>query len=153
MFQDLAVDLSEAEIALKEATHKFAAEVTRPASLELDKLANPEDVIADGSLLWDVFRRHYELGQHLAGFPEELGGVTLGPLASCVRGEELGWGSADFAIGLGASGMPSARRFSSPRCPGTSSLSTRLFARSWKTGRRSMSDAGRSPSRSMAPTL
>jgi alkylation response protein AidB-like acyl-CoA dehydrogenase len=106
MYQDLAVDLGEAEIALKEATHKFAAEVMRPASLELDKLANPEDVIAKDSLLWDVFRQHYALGQHLAGFPEDLGGVTLSPLASCVRGEELGWGSADFAIGLGASGMP-----------------------------------------------
>jgi alkylation response protein AidB-like acyl-CoA dehydrogenase len=106
MYQDLAVDLSEAEVALKETTHKFAAEVMRPASLELDKLANPEDVVAKGSKFWDVFRQYYELGQHLVGFPEEIGGVTLSPVASHIVLEELGWGSADFAVGVGVAGMP-----------------------------------------------
>ena len=106
MYQDLAVDLSEAEVALKEATHKFAAEVMRPASLELDRLARPEDVVAEGSVFWDVFRQYYQLGQHLAGFPEEIGGATVSPLGSHIVSEEMGWGSADFAIGLEVAGMP-----------------------------------------------
>lgn len=106
MYLDLNVDLSEAELALKEQAHRFAAEVARPASLELDKLANPEDVIAGDSAFWDVFRRYYQLGNHLAGFPEEIGGATVSPLGSHIVSEEMGWGSADFAIGLGVAGMP-----------------------------------------------
>ena len=106
MYLDLNVDLTDTEVALKEQTHRFAAEVMRPASLELDKLAGPEDVIAKDSVLWDVFRQYYQLGNHLAGFPEELGGATVSPLGSHVVGEEMGWGSADFAIGLGVAGMP-----------------------------------------------
>ena len=106
MYLDLNVDLSEADLALKEQTHRFVAEVTRPASIELDKLADPQDVIADGSILWDVFRQYYALGHHLAGFPEEMGGVTMSALSSAIIGEEMGWGSADFAIGLGVAGMP-----------------------------------------------
>jgi alkylation response protein AidB-like acyl-CoA dehydrogenase len=106
MYLDLNVDLTETEIALKEQAHRFAAEVTRPASLELDKLANPEDVIAKDSILWDVFRQYYALGHQLGGFPEELGGVTMSALGSAVISEEMGWGSADFAIGLGVAGMP-----------------------------------------------
>jgi alkylation response protein AidB-like acyl-CoA dehydrogenase len=106
MFLDLTPDLGEVEAALKERTHRFAAEVMRPASVELDKLAAPEEVIADGSVFWDVFRQYYDLGNHVAGFPEELGGVTVSPLGSHIVSEEMGWGSADFAIGLGVAGMP-----------------------------------------------
>jgi alkylation response protein AidB-like acyl-CoA dehydrogenase len=80
--------------------------VLKPASITLDKLADPEDVIREGSVYWDVFRKYHELGRHLAAFPEELGGANLRGLESHIVSEEMGWGAADFAIGLGASGSP-----------------------------------------------
>ena len=106
MYLDLNVDLSESELALKEQAHRFAAEVMRPAAAALDKLAAPEEVIAPDSALWNVFRCYYELGNHLGGFPEELGGSTISALGSHVIGEEMGWGAADLSIGLGVTSMP-----------------------------------------------
>ena len=108
MYLDLNPSLTPTQTALKEETHRFAAEVIRPASIELDKLADPEDVIKKGSPLWDVFRSHYELERHLAGFPEELGGANLQGLDLHVAAEEMGWGCAGLAISLGACGMPFA---------------------------------------------
>ena len=52
-YLELNKDLTPAQTALKAETHKFAEDVLRPASLELDKLS-PEDVIREGSAMWDV---------------------------------------------------------------------------------------------------
>ncbi|TEU10567.1 MAG: acyl-CoA dehydrogenase [Anaerolineales bacterium] len=106
MYVELNPTLTQTQMTLKEEMHRFAAEVTRPASIELDKLADPEDVIKEGSQFWDVFRKSYQLEHHLIRFPEELGGANLGGLETHIVAEEMGWGSADFAIGLGASGLP-----------------------------------------------
>jgi alkylation response protein AidB-like acyl-CoA dehydrogenase len=106
MYLDLNPELTPTQTALKEQTHRFAAEIARPASIELDKLADPQDVIKPGSVFWDVFRKHYELERHLAGMPEEFGGANLTGLDMQIMAEEMGWGAADFAIGLGACGMP-----------------------------------------------
>ena len=38
-------NLTDEQVALKENIHKFCQEVLRPASIELDKLHDPEDVI------------------------------------------------------------------------------------------------------------
>ncbi|MGB6837661.1 MAG: acyl-CoA dehydrogenase family protein [Dehalococcoidia bacterium] len=105
-YLDLNKALTEEEVAVKEQTHRFAEEVLRPASIELDKIADPQEVIKEGSVFWDVFKKAYEMGHHIRGFPEELGGVSLGPLASHMIAEEMGWGSADFAIGLGVAPFP-----------------------------------------------
>ena len=77
MYLDLNPELTPTQTALKEETHRFAAEIARPATIELDKLADPQDVIKQGSVFWDVFRKHYELERHLAGMPEEFGGANL----------------------------------------------------------------------------
>jgi len=106
MYLDLNLQLTPTQIALKEETHRFAAEIARPASVALDKLADPQDVIKPDSVFWDVWRKHYELERHLAGMPEELGGANLTGLDMHIMAEEMGWGSVDFAIGLGACGMP-----------------------------------------------
>jgi hypothetical protein len=53
-YLDLNPELTPTQAALKEETHRFAKEVMRPASIALDKLADPEDVIRDGSVYWDV---------------------------------------------------------------------------------------------------
>jgi alkylation response protein AidB-like acyl-CoA dehydrogenase len=106
MYTELDPGLTQTQVSLKEETHRFAAEVLRPASIELDKLADPEDVIKEGSAFWDVFRKYFELERHLAGMPEELGGTTMDPLERQIVGEEMGWGSADLAIGLGVVSSP-----------------------------------------------
>lgn len=105
-YLELDKDLTSEETALKDELHRFATEVLRPASIELDRLDNPEDVIAEGSPLWDVFRKAYGLGYHTRGLAPELGGVSLSPLARHIYAEEMGWGSADFAIGLGVAPFP-----------------------------------------------
>jgi len=106
-YVELNKNLTEEEATLKEQIHRFAAEVMRPASLELDRLS-PEEVIASGSPLWDVIRQYRGLGYHLRGLPEALGGLTLSPLAQHIIAEEMGWGAADLAISMGAGSMPYA---------------------------------------------
>lgn len=106
MFLELNTGLTEEELSVREQMHKFAAEVMRPASIELDKLADPEDVIKEGSVLWDVLRQHYELEHHLSGMPEELGGTAMRGVAGSMLAEEMGWGSADLTICFGVAGMP-----------------------------------------------
>jgi alkylation response protein AidB-like acyl-CoA dehydrogenase len=99
-------NLTDEEAAVKRLTHKFAADVLRPASLELDMMSDPADVIAEGSPLWAVFREYYKSGQHAVNVPAAAGGVAMSPLARHIHVEELGWGSADFAVGLSVASFP-----------------------------------------------
>jgi alkylation response protein AidB-like acyl-CoA dehydrogenase len=105
-YLDLNKDLTPQQVSLKEQVHRFAEEVLRPASVELDAIADPEDAIKPDSVLWDVFRKAYELGYHTQSLPEALGGVNLTPLDRHIVSEEMGWGSADFAIALGVTAFP-----------------------------------------------
>src|SRR3990172_979160 len=104
-YLELDHDLSPEMAQLKEQVHRFAAEVCRPASIELDKL-DPEAVIARDSILWDVFKKGYEQGFHTRGLPPALGGVEVGAIGNHIIAEEMGWGSADFAIALGVTSFP-----------------------------------------------
>ncbi len=97
--------LTPEQITLKQETHRFAEEVLRPASMELDALS-PDEVIAPGSRLRDVFKTAYQAEYHLRGFPEELGGGNLGPGDQYVVSEEMGWGSGGLAISLSVATMP-----------------------------------------------
>ncbi|MEX0800717.1 MAG: acyl-CoA dehydrogenase family protein [Dehalococcoidia bacterium] len=105
MYLELDKGLTEAEQRLKEEIHRFAADVLRPAAIELDRLP-PEEVIGEGSLFWDVFRQAYGLGYHKWALPEALGGPGLSPLGRHIFTEEMAWGSADFAVGLGVTSFP-----------------------------------------------
>jgi alkylation response protein AidB-like acyl-CoA dehydrogenase len=105
-YLDLNKDLTPQQIALKEQVHRFAEEVLRPASVKLDAVADPEEVIKPHSVLWDVLRTAYELGYHAQGLPEVLGGANLAPLERHIVAEEMGWGSADFSISLGVAAFP-----------------------------------------------
>jgi len=105
-YLDLNKDLTPQQIALKEQVHRFAEEVLRPASVKLDAVADPEEVIKPDSVLWDVLRTAYELGYHAQGLPEALGGANLAPLERHIVAEEMGWGSADFSIALGVAAFP-----------------------------------------------
>jgi len=104
-YVELDKNLSPDLIRLKNEVHRFAAEVLRPVSRELDG-RDPESVIARGSPMWDVFRQAYEQGYHTRGLPPEMGGIEAGPLGGHIVSEEMGWGSADFAIALGVTSFP-----------------------------------------------
>jgi len=108
VYVDLNLQLTEEQAALRESVHRFALEVLRPAAAELDRCADAARVIAPGSLFWDVFRQAYRLGFHRALLPAEVGGLGFDPLTQHLFLEELGWGSADFAIALGVAGFPFA---------------------------------------------
>ena len=60
--EDIDVGLSDVEQAVRDTANKFAEEVLRPAGAELDRLADPADVIAKDSVLWKVFEKYRELG-------------------------------------------------------------------------------------------
>ena len=104
-YLELNTEVTPEHTAVKDEAHRFAEEVLRPASVILDKMT-PEEVIAEGSPHWDVFRAAYERGLHASGLPEALGGAPLTPLARHMYAEEMGWGSADFAIALGVAPFP-----------------------------------------------
>lgn len=105
MFQDLDINVSEAERAVRDTMHRFAADVMRPVGIRLDKL-DPQAVIEKDSELWDLFRQYGELGLDAIGD----GGGDLSPLEqariSYITSEEMGWGDAGLAIAFGVRGFP-----------------------------------------------
>ena len=56
LYTDLNIELTDEQIAIKEETHKFAKEVLRPASLELDKISDPDEM-ANSKLYWDTMKK------------------------------------------------------------------------------------------------
>jgi len=83
-YREIDFNLSSETQAMQKEVGKFAREVMRPIGIELDKIADPADVYAEGSPLWDVFKTFRELDLHTQGMPEEFGGMAgqLDPMAS-----------------------------------------------------------------------
>jgi alkylation response protein AidB-like acyl-CoA dehydrogenase/nitroreductase/ferredoxin len=104
--RELNVDLTKEHVALWKSTKEFLTAVWRPAAVELDRMANPADVIAEGSPLWDVFRKSFELDYHLGMFPEAFGGLELDPMSLALMSELAGWASPGLAVGLGVCTTP-----------------------------------------------
>jgi alkylation response protein AidB-like acyl-CoA dehydrogenase len=102
---DIEVGLGDSERAVRDAVHKFAEEVMRPAGALLDRLPDPTDVIARDSVLWNVFERYHGLGlDDLEESAADLGPVERARLR-CLVHEELGWGDSGLAISLGVAGF------------------------------------------------
>jgi len=102
---DIEVGLSDEIQAVRDTAHKFAKEVMRPAGAELDRLDDPSDVIAPGSVLWDVFKRHRELGLDVIESPgSDLDPIEAARMRSLVS-EEMGWGDSGLAIGFAVAGF------------------------------------------------
>ncbi len=95
-YLDYDLSLTDEQREIRDAAHKFAAEVLRPTGIALDRMT-PEEVIADGSPLFDVLKQASELGYTRAAGPAELGGLELPPLVSHMVFEELAWGSVGVA--------------------------------------------------------
>ena len=96
-YLDIDLELTDADLELKSATHRFAKEVMRPVAKELDAMS-PEEYIADGSPFWDFMKEAYKLGYHTILLPDWIGGMGLSPKQQCIVLEELGWGS--FGLGV-----------------------------------------------------
>jgi alkylation response protein AidB-like acyl-CoA dehydrogenase/nitroreductase/Fe-S-cluster-containing hydrogenase component 2 len=106
--RELNVELTKEHAALWDATRKFLAQVWRPASIELDRMADPADVIAEGSIYWDVMRKTYAMGFHSMSFPAEFGGQDSDPLSVVLVAELMGWAAPDLAVSWGCHTTPYA---------------------------------------------
>jgi len=104
-YTELNMELTKAQETMKEETHRFAKEVLRPASLELDKIDDPEAVI-QSPLFKETLQKGYELGYHTLFLPDSYGGLAAEPIETHIILEELAWGSVEFALGLGVSCFP-----------------------------------------------
>jgi alkylation response protein AidB-like acyl-CoA dehydrogenase len=104
-YLDLDLDLTEEDIELKKATHRFAKEVMRPIAKQLDEMT-PEEVIAKDSPFWDFMRQAYALGYHTILIPEPYGGMDLTPKQQAIIFEELAWGSMGLTVALGVASFP-----------------------------------------------
>ena len=105
---DIDLNVSnEGKAMLREVT-KFSMEVMRPAGIQLDKFPTPEEVIAPGSVLWQVLKGLRELGLHTLQFPKALGGMAedVDHLAAVMILEQLGYADAGLAVSMGVSFLP-----------------------------------------------
>ncbi|MFQ5380564.1 MAG: acyl-CoA dehydrogenase family protein [Dehalococcoidia bacterium] len=103
MLVDIETGLTDTERQIKERVHIFARDVLRPAGEELDKLADPADVIAKQSILWDVFQKQKEAGLgDLEAATGEMSPLEQARIRAIIS-EENGWGDSGLAISLGVS--------------------------------------------------
>jgi alkylation response protein AidB-like acyl-CoA dehydrogenase len=105
-YLDLDLELTEEDIELKKATHRFAKEVMRPIAKKLDEMT-PEEVIAKDSPFWEFMRKAYELGYHTVLIPEPYGGMDLTSKQQAIIYEEMAWGSVGLTVALGVAAFPS----------------------------------------------
>lgn len=104
---DLDINLTDEQRTLRDEARRFFMNVWRPAAIQLDKLADPQDVIAEDSVLWDVLRQTYKLGYHKRNFPEEYGGLGMSdPIAGALITEEQGYAAPDLAVSLAVCSWP-----------------------------------------------
>ena len=103
---DIELGLGEEERSIRDTVHKFAAEVMRPVGKSLDRLADPADVIARDSLLWDFFEKARALNLDELEEDPSLAGTPRLALIHALIQEELGWGDSGLAISLGVMNFP-----------------------------------------------
>lgn len=102
---EYAEHLSDTELAIRETAHKFAIEVLRPVGEQLDKMS-AEEMIAEGSPLYDVHRQYRELGfAKMRNSALEVDPVEAARIRSML-GYELAWGNAGLALSLGVTAFP-----------------------------------------------
>jgi alkylation response protein AidB-like acyl-CoA dehydrogenase len=101
---DIEVGLTEEATEILATAHKFAEEVLRPAGIELDRLADPADVIAPESVLWRCFEKYHQIGLGALLYDEEMEPYAKARLTALIN-EELAWGDVGLSISLGLSGF------------------------------------------------
>ena len=97
---DFDAGLTDEMREVRDMVRRFALEVMRPAATELDRMSDPSDVIAPGSVLWTVFERYKELGiGDPSKYDPDLCPADRALLHALVL-EELSWGDVGLAISL-----------------------------------------------------
>jgi alkylation response protein AidB-like acyl-CoA dehydrogenase len=104
VYLELDSTLAESNENVRALVHAYAKDVARPAARKLDRV--PADSVAAHPVFRDAIRRAYEIGLHTVLLPETFGGLGLDPTGIHVVLEELGWGSASFAVSLGVAAFP-----------------------------------------------
>ncbi len=107
-YAEIDVHVTAEARAVVESVRKFGREIVRPAGVQLDRLADPQAVIAADSVLWDVVRGFRVLGLHAMQIPASAGGLAeeADPLAAVLVMEELGYADAGLTISMGVSNLP-----------------------------------------------
>jgi len=103
---ELEINLTDEQKAIRREARKFLMEVWRPAGMKLDNMADPQDVITNDSIYWDVLRETRRLGYHRTGFPKAVGGLELDPLTRHMLTEEEGYADLGLCISMGCHGFP-----------------------------------------------
>ena len=92
----LEADVSEEERAIQDSAHRFAEEVMRPIAEKLDKMT-PEEVVAEGSPIWDYLQQIGDSGlldlQMIASMSNEEKSRFI-PIIF----EELAWGDSGLTL-------------------------------------------------------
>jgi alkylation response protein AidB-like acyl-CoA dehydrogenase len=97
---DIEIGLTDEDQVIRDTVRKFSQEVLRPAGVELDRLADPADVIAPDSVLWRVFEQYQQLGITSLQLDDQMEPIRKARLMSAVL-EELSCGDVGLAITLG----------------------------------------------------
>jgi acyl-CoA dehydrogenase len=95
--------LTDEELALQQAVHRFARDVIRPIARELDRMP-ADQAFLPGTLFWDFQKQAAQLGfgpEAMAGLPPE---VAIRMEAIFI--EEMAWGDAGLAVSSGVAGLP-----------------------------------------------
>jgi alkylation response protein AidB-like acyl-CoA dehydrogenase len=95
-YADYDLSISDEQREMRDAAHRFAAEVMRPAGIALDRLP-ADEVVAPASALYDVLRQAADLGYTRLRAPVAVGGLETPPLTSYLVYEELAWGNLGLA--------------------------------------------------------
>ena len=94
---DFAIE--ETQEMMVETVGKFGEGVVQAAEVELDRIADPEEVFSS-DLFRDVMRKAYGIGLHKMAIPQEYGGLGLDAITTGMVWEELSRYGAGFAATL-----------------------------------------------------
>ncbi len=99
---DTASDIQK----LLDDTHSFADRVMKAAALQLDAFSDPEEMLHAQTPLRMLLQQAFSHGYHKVLLPSEIGGNGLRGIERQTFLEELGRGSAGFAMSLFLAGLP-----------------------------------------------
>jgi alkylation response protein AidB-like acyl-CoA dehydrogenase len=94
---DFEIDETTRQIVA--TAREFAQEVLKPAEIELDKIADPDEV-STSDLFKQVMAQAFQLGFHKMALPEKYGGLGLDPMTLALIWEELAAGGPGFTASL-----------------------------------------------------
>ncbi|HEX8043923.1 acyl-CoA dehydrogenase family protein [Candidatus Deferrimicrobium sp.] len=92
----IGFDPTPEQEALREMSHKFAANEIRPRAAEWDR---------DGTFPLELFRKAFDLGLMTGFIPEIFGGQGLTLLDTCILEEEISWGCSGVATSMNANAL------------------------------------------------